>query len=259
MESITVNYTRKVSPGNFESVGIGGSIEFKPTSEDLQAEYDRGLMALKLIIDAKVAEVVGRSGGTFDEPVEADLGEQPAWVGQNPERIDALLGRGQMPTPPPPPPIGPSAIKDNAKADQEVDDGLPEIPSQHGASNPSTPAPTGNPNGREVYLEKAKVFRSEMKRSSKTSRVYAELRVGHNDLVAHINEQYVTVRVFDPAYIAAVGSLTRMKNEETGQVEDVQKLLVGEKDFVNLWGAFSAWQSDSNKFDINATAVQKVE
>lgn len=255
MESITVNYSRKVSPGNYESVGIGGSIEFKPTSEDLQAEYDRGLVALKLIIDGHVAEVMGRSGGTFDEQV--DLGEPPEWVGQDPERIDALLGRGPIPAPPhppvpvavpePPAVVAPAAPQAATPIDAAGDSGAPSGPT----------GSAGVHEGDTVYFAKAKVFRSEMKRS-RTGKVYGELRVGHNDLTAHIGEQYVTVRVFDPEYAAAIGSVRRMKNEDTGQIEDVKDYLIKENDFVNLWGAFSPWTSNPAKFDLNATAVQKV-
>lgn len=257
MDSITVNYSRKVSPGNFESIGIGGSIEFKPATEDAQKEYEQAFAALKLIIDGKISEEIGRSGGVFDEP---DLGPEPEWVGQNQERVDALLGRGTIPAPPPPPVPAPAPAPPSVASPaipQAVDS--PPAPTNVPVrpSAPSSAATGGSNEGDTVYLEKAKVFRSEMKRS-RTNKVYGELRVGHNDLPAHIGEQYVTVRVFDPEYAAVIGSLTKMKNEETGQVEDVQKLNIVEKDFVNLWGSFSPWTSNPAKFDLNATAVQKV-
>lgn len=256
MENLTVGYSRKQTIGNYNSIGVNASMEFKPTSEDLQKEVDQALVALKLILDAKLEEFAGVSN-------EPDLGPEPDWVGQNPERIAALLATGPIPAPPvPPQPVphpqpAPSVVASEA-AYEEADHGLPEIPSNVGTGNKGNASPQPVNVDGDVYLARAKVFRSEMKRG-RTNRAYAELRVGHDDLIAHIGEQYITVRIFDPQYAAVVGSLTKMKNEETGGVEDVMKLNIKEKDFVNLWGKFSPWTSNPNKFDLNATAIQKAE
>jgi hypothetical protein len=257
METITVGYSRKTSK-DFESFGVNGSVEFKPATQDMQKEIDQALLALKLILDPKLEEFAGKSGGALEDN-GPDLGKEPEWVGKDPERIDALLGRGTVPPPPPPPsaqqsadsePVPPVAVtSDNTRSSETDDNNEP--------SQPSVQSPRNSIDGQDVYLERAKVFRVDVRRS-KTGKVFAELRVGHDDLSAYgFEEHYVTTRIFDPEYVAVVGSLTKMKNEETGQIVDVKQLLVNKNDFVNLWGKFSAWNTDATKFDINATAISK--
>lgn len=242
-------------------MAIGGSFEFKPATDNFQQEWGGAFTALKLIVDAKVAEEVGQSGGTFDEkptpeppaPSEPDLGDEPEWVEGASERAAELLGRGDATEPaptapaPPAPPAPPTPVA-VPKADTPAQDSTPA------ATASST---EGNPDGREIYLDRAKVFRTEMKRS-KTGRPYAELRVGHEDLVAHTNEQYITVRVFVPEFAAVVGTLKKMKDEETGAVQDVESLNIVKNDFVNLWGQLSAWKTDPTKYDLTATAIQTI-
>ena len=251
MESITVGYSRKMATTDYGSIGVSGSVDFKPASGDFQKEYDEVFAVLKLIVDAKLSELGVESGGVFDEPAgEPDLGKQPEWVGQHKEEVDQLLGRGsETSTPPPPPPPAKSAGPvQGPPQDQRTED-----TSTQGSPSGDTGV---KPEGGTVFLGRAKVFRSNMKRTRKGS-AYAELRIGHKDLTAHINDDYVTVRIFDPAYAQVVGSLKRMKDEDTGEVGDVEQLLVHKNDFVDVWGEFSPWASDPNKFDMNATAIQK--
>lgn len=265
MESIRVDYHRKVGTSGYGSTAIGGSFEFKPQTDDTQKEFEQAFIHLKLIVDAKVAEEVGQSGGTFDEqvdssvvpeppePPEPDLGPEPEWVGKNQERIDELLGKGTSSEPtiahpaPPPPPAPPEPVVVQA----------PDASSVNSAGTATASPTEGNPDGRDIYLDRAKVFRSEMKRS-KTGRPYAELRVGHQDLVAHTNDQYITVRVFVPEFAAVVGTLKKMKDEETGAVQDVETLNIVKNDFVNLWGQLSAWKTDPTKYDLTASAIQAI-
>jgi len=239
MESITVGYSRKTSK-NFDSFGVNASVEFKPTTEDMQKEIDQALLALKLILDPQLEQFAGKSGGSLEGP---DLGPEPEWVGQHPERTAELLGRIEAPTPPPPP-----------SSPEPADE--PATPAETPAAEPIQPV-SGDIDGEKVYLGRAKVFRVNIKRS-KTNKVFAELRVGHDDLAAYgFDEHYVTARIFDPAFVAVVGSLTKVKVEGSGEIKDIEELLINKGDFVDLWGTFSAWQTDPTKFDINGTAIKK--
>lgn len=253
METITVGYSRKASQ-NFDSFGVNASVEFKPTSEDMQKEIDQALLALKLILDPRLEEFAGKSGGALEKPNEPDLGEPPEWVGQNQERVDELLGRGTVPPPPPPPRPQPTPSHAlNVVGDVVAGQSDQSAPVSNRPINPVG----GTIDGQDIYLEKAKVFRVNIKRS-RTGKAYAELRVGHDDLAAYgFDEHYVTTRIFDPEYVAAVGTLTKMKNEETGQIVDLEQFIINKGDFVNLWGKFSVWTSDPSKFDINGDAIQK--
>lgn len=251
MESIRVGYSRKVSPGRYESVGIEGSLEFKPVTDNIQEEFEGNLLVLKLIVDGALAKETPLTGGSLDSDPEPDLGEDPDWVKENKAKA-AAEASGQV-----------------------EDDGLPEMEGTETTTTKKAPPPPPRANsvqaeseekpkpkkevsveGDNVYLEKAKVFRSEMKRA-KTNSVYAELRIGHEDLVAHINDQYVTVRVFDPERRDAVGTLKKMKDEDTGEITDVSQMNIKEGDFVNVWGTFNPWKTDPSKFDIIAEAVEK--
>ena len=248
MQEITVGYTRKVSTDNFGSIGASGSVVFKPATSDLQEEFDKAFLHLKLIVDAQLAKISGESGGTFDTAGEPDLGEQPEWVGQHQEEVDQLLAGGGVP----PKPAPPSAVAKPESSTQGTVQAVSQGDSEtRGRDSEAKPA------DGEVFLERAKVFRSNIKRSKQTKRPYAELRVGHQDLNAHIGSQYTTVRVFDPQFISVVGSLKRMTDEETGEVVDVENVIIQKDDFVNLWGSFSPWNTDPTKFDMNATAIQK--
>jgi hypothetical protein len=241
MELITVSYNRKVSR-NYESVAIGGSLEFKPTSEDVQEEYKKNLAVLKLIVDAELSEQEPMSGGTFDKaaPVEddglPDLGEPPAWVGH---LDDEKPSETQSAPPPPPAPAKPTPAA--------------EAPAERTAPTSTTTSDGG------IYLAHAKVFRSEMKRGKQSGKVYAELRVGHDDLQAHVNNQYITVKIYEPEYVSMVGSLSKMKNEETGEIRDVSEMNIKEGEFVDIWGRLTAWRSDPSKHDLTAQALKLSE
>lgn len=252
MDSIRVEYSRKVSPAQYETVSIGGALEFKPTSEDIQKEFDQNLLVLKLMVDARLAEQTPVSGGSFDDGYpdmppapagsrdEPDLGPEPGWAKDMREETEAKQAALAPPAPPTP---APQPAPAPAPAAQTVQ------------SAPVLTVPAGT-DKEKVYLGRAKVFRTNMKQAS-TGLKYAELRVGHDDLTAHINDQYVTVKVYEPAFSAAVGSLARMKNEETGEIEDIERMIIVKDDFVDVWGKFQPWKSDPTKFDLVAQAIQK--
>jgi len=207
-------------------------LEFKPTSDDVQEEYKKNLAVLKLIVDGEISEIATLSGGVFDqvpepeasseEESQPDLGEQPAWVGKTPPKRSSL-----------------STVE--------------ESPAEKQAPTSTTTDAGG------IYLKHAKVFRVTMKRAKSSSKVYAELRIGHDDLVAHINDQYVTVKTWEPEYVSLIGSMKKMKDEETGEVVDVPTTNIKEGMFVDVWGKFAPWQSDPSKSDLHADAVKLSE
>lgn len=257
MDSIRVEYSRKVSPAQYETVSIGGALEFKPTSEDIQKEFDQNLLVLKLMVDAQLAQQTPASGGSFDDGYpdmppapapasgsrdEPDLGPEPGWakdMREETEAKQAAVVNNTAVTPPPAP--APQPAPAPAPAAQ--------------AAQPVQSAPAGADKDK-VYLGRAKVFRTNIKQAS-TGLKYAELRVGHDDLTAHINDQYVTVKVYEPSFTAVVGSLVRMKNEDTGEIKDMEQMNIVAEDFVDIWGKFKPWRSDPTKFDLVAQAIQK--
>jgi hypothetical protein len=242
MELIRVDYSRKISPKQYETVSVGGSLEFKPASDDIQKEFDANFLFLKLIVDAQLAQQEP-SGGTFDSDAQAesepDLGEEPEWVKQAKAQAEQVPDQdGYPPMAPAPTPAPPPApVQDNP------------------APSAGAPADKDAP----IYLGRAKVFRSNVKKSPRTNKVYAELRIGHDDLVAHMGEQYITAKIWEPEYVAVVGSLVRGKNEQTGEIQDAEVLLVNKGDFVDVWGHLSPWKSDPTKTDLAVQALKKSE
>lgn len=256
MDKIQVGYNRKASTDDYGSIGLSGMVEFQPASDDLQKEFDQAFLHLKLIVDAKMEELGIRSGGVFDaKPVvnntvtqeEPDLGEEPDWVAAKVAEVEA---RGIGPTIPPRPdaiPQRPRPVQGPPQGSQETD---------NSAETPQRTNEATKPSDGEVFLGKAKVFRSNMKRD-RNNKPYAELRVGHEDLKAHINDGYVTVKIWDPEYSSVVGSLERVKVERTGEIKDQEQMNIVKNDFVDLWGKFQPWFTDNTKFDLIASAIQK--
>ena len=250
MDKIQVGYNRKASTNDFGSIGLSGMVEFTPISDDLQKEYDEAFLHLKLVIDAKMAELGVQSGGVFDaKEEEPDLGPEPDWVAG---KMAELAARGNASSGP----SRPDAVPERPRPVQGPPDGKQTADNSTQETTKST-TPTKSNDG-EIFLGKAKVFRSNMKRD-RNKKVYAELRVGHEDLQAHINDGYVTVKIWDPEYAALVGSLKRMKDEDTGEIEDVESLNIAKNDFIDVWGKFQPWYTDPTKSDLVASAIQKHE
>ena len=218
MEKIQVGYSRKESTDDYGSVGISGLVEFEPKSDDLQKEFDEMFLYLKMTVDAKLDGLVVKESKT-------DQVDHAATTHSTPE---------ELPT---------------------------EASTPEPVAEKSTPK-EGATKG-EVFISNAKVFRSNVKKA-RNGKIYGELRVGHDDLENHLPadgsgalQHYVTVKVWEPEEIAKIGSRVRMKNEDTGEVEEQERLILNKDDFIDVWGTFKPWQTDDKMYDLHASAIKK--
>lgn len=230
MEKIQVGYSRKEATNDYGSIGISGLVEFVPQTDDLQAEFDQYYVYLKMVVDAKLEGLNAKESKAEGVATAGHIPPHPDTTSATDRSGDSdAQAAGEEP-------IGQNPVGDNE---------------EQGASRSGS----GQATKDEVFLNKAKVFRVDLKRDRKNN-VYAELRVGHEDLNAHINDQYVTVKSWDPEVVSTVGSVKRMKDEETGEIEDVKTFNIHSNYFVDVWGKFNPWYSDKRKFDLNASALR---
>lgn len=228
MEKIQVGYSVKKSTDDYGSVGISGLVEFVPESENLQEEYDSMFVYLKTVIDQKL------------DIVAPEKEDQPQAIAQT----------GHIPPKPTPSPVAES-------------DGLPDVPErtpepegQTQAGSQESKGDTSTPSGvtkEEIFLGKAKVFRFS-KKKDRNNKNFVDMRIGHEDLTAHLGEQYITVKTWDPDAIEAVSALRDRTKVKDGISKEDSKIVVDT--FVDVWGTFNPWQSDPSVYDLNATALR---
>lgn len=217
---VRVDYGRTVTH-DYESTRIAGAVEFDILEgEDWQAAYERGFAVFKTIVDAKVAEVVGNSGGVLDTA--------PAMLPPSPM---PPIPPPPQPTPPPPPPV---------QAQPPQPQAVQQTPSTAAAG---TPDPSVMVDEQEVYFERVRVIKSFETPDygvvyTQSKKKYAKVRVG-KDGPQGIPGQYIDVSIWEPSAYGLV---------ESGVIQ--------KGTYLNIWGKYKAWRSNASRFDIWATAVQ---
>lgn len=134
------------------------------------------------------------------------------------------------PPPPPPAPIVTAPVSQEQPVHHEQAPGTPD----YSSIDPSKPA----------YFERARVYTSMISYGTNTGKKWAKLRL-LKDGPGGIPGGGIDAKTFEPPVIAQIGV-------------DKDNLIIKPGMFVNVWGTYTPWKSNADRFDLNIQAIQVV-